>query len=146
MFWYDPDVLVATIHADPNFDYPWNSCFADDRGGGDGIDTTLCIPLPPGASWVEYETALRTALRAVASHGSQVLIVSLGLDTHDDDPVQEKGTAGMGLGTADYRSLGRIIAEADIPVVFVQEGGYRVEVAGDIVANLFRGMEEGTSL
>jgi acetoin utilization deacetylase AcuC-like enzyme len=32
---------------------------------------------------------------------------------------------------------------AGLPVVFVQEGGYQVEVAGAIVANVFRGMEEG---
>lgn len=142
-FWSDPDVFVASIHADPSFDYPWNSCFGDDVGGGAGLGATLCLPLPARAGWVEYEAALRTALAAVASHGAQLLVVSLGLDAHADDPVQEKATAGMALTTEDYRSMGRVIAGAGLPTVFVQEGGYRVEVAGEIVANLFRGMEEG---
>ena len=38
---------------------------------------------------------------------------------------------------------GRVIAGAGLPTVFVQEGGYNVEAAGEIVANLFKGMEEG---
>ena len=40
------------------------------------------------------------------------MVVSLGLDTHADDLVQEKATAGMGLATEDYRSMGRVIARA----------------------------------
>ena len=87
--------------------------------------------------------ALATALKAIVRHDAQILIVSLGLDTHADDPVQEKATAGMELDLADFREMGRMIAAADAPVVFVQEGGYQVEAAGDIVAAVFRGVEEG---
>jgi acetoin utilization deacetylase AcuC-like enzyme len=143
IFWDDPDVFVASIHADPDGDYPWNSCYADDVGGGRGQGKTLCLPMPRRAGWNEYAPALATALKAIVRHDAQILIVSLGLDTHADDPVQEKATAGMELDNADYREMGRMIAAAGVPTVFVQEGGYQVEAAGDIVAAVFLGMEEG---
>ena len=143
IFWDDPDVFVASIHADPDGEYPWNSGYADDAGGGRGQGKTLCLPMPRRAGWSEYGPALATALKAIVRHDAQILIVSLGLDTHADDPVQEKATAGMELDLADFREMGRMIAAADAPVVFVQEGGYQVEAAGDIVAAVFRGVEEG---
>ena len=143
IFWDDPDVFVASIHADPDGEYPWNSGYADDAGGGRGQGKTLCLPMPRRAGWSEYAPALATALKAIVRHDAQILIVSLGLDTHADDPVQEKATAGMELDLADFREMGRMIAAADAPVVFVQEGGYQVEAAGDIVAAVFRGVEEG---
>ena len=146
VFWSDPDVFVASIHAHPDGDYPWNSCFEDDVGDGAGLGATLCLPLNAGAAWPEYHAALRTALTAIAAHDAQLLVVSLGLDTHIDDPVQEKTTAGIALMTDDYYAMGKAIAGAGLPTVFVQEGGYRNEVAGEIVANLFRGMEDGIAL
>jgi acetoin utilization deacetylase AcuC-like enzyme len=32
LFYDDPDVLVCSIHGDPNGDYPWNAGYADDTG------------------------------------------------------------------------------------------------------------------
>ena len=141
IFWDRPDVFVASIHADPSGDYPWNSGFADQIGEGPGEGKTLNLPLTPGAGWAEYEKALRAALAAIKDFGAEAIVVSLGLDTHRDDPVQEKATAGMGLTWEDYFEMGKLLAGANLQLAFVQEGGYQVAVAGQLVAQVFRGVE-----
>ena len=141
IFWDRPDVFVASIHADPSGDYPWNSGFADQIGEGPGEGKTLNLPLTPGAGWAEYEKALRAALAAIKDFGAEAIVVSLGLDTHRDDPVQEKATAGMGLTSEDYFEMGKLLGGANLQLAFVQEGGYQVAVAGQLVAQVFRGVE-----
>ena len=141
IFWDRPDVFVASIHADPSGDYPWNSGFADQVGEGDGEGTTLNLPLPRGVGWTEYRVALKRALAAIKEFGAEAIIVSLGLDTHIDDPVQEKATAGMRLTSEDYFDMGKLLAGAEVRLCFVQEGGYQVDVAGALVAQVLKGVQ-----
>ena len=141
IFWDRPDVFVASIHADPSGDYPWNSGFADQVGEGDGEGTTLNLPLPRGVEWTEYRIALKRALAAIKEFGAEAIIVSLGLDTHIDDPVQEKATAGMRLTSEDYFDMGKLLAGAEVRLCFVQEGGYQVDVAGALVAQVLKGVQ-----
>ena len=51
IFWDDPDVFFASVHADTEGDYPWCGGRASDAGGGRGQGKTLCEPLPRGATW-----------------------------------------------------------------------------------------------
>ena len=124
LFYDDPDVLVCSIHADPNGDYPWNAGYAEDVGCGRGQGKTVNVPLPKGATWANgYEAALEQCLRKIDAHDAQALIVSLGADAHEDDPVQERATAGIALTLKDYQRMGRAIASArNVPTVFTQEG------------------------
>jgi|TARA_B110000967_G_scaffold208047_1_gene258993 acetoin utilization deacetylase AcuC-like enzyme len=143
LFYHDPDVLVVSIHASPEGEYPWNSGYATEQGSGRGLHKTINVPLPPASTWAEYEPALVATIRAIKKHDAQVLVVSLGLDTHEFDPVQERETAGMSLNYDDYEKMGALIAGCGVATVFVQEGGYNLEAAGSIVASVFRGMESG---
>ena len=103
------------------------------------------VPLPKGATWANgYEAALEQCLRKIDAHDAQALIVSLGADAHEDDPVQERATAGIALTLKDYQRMGRAIASArNVPTVFTQEGGYAPEDAGAVVRAVFAGMEAG---
>ena len=103
------------------------------------------VPLPKGATWANgYEAALEQCLRKIDAHDAQALIVSLGADAHEDDPVQERATAGIALTLKDYQRMGRAIASArNVPTVFTQEGGYAPETAGAVVRAVFAGMEAG---
>ena len=144
LFYDDPEVLVCSVHADPGGDYPWNAGYRDELGCGRGLGKTANVPLPRGATWENgYEAALESCLRKIEAHDAQVLIVSLGVDAHEDDPVQERATAGIALILEDYERMGRAIASARRPTVFVQEGGYNLETAGEIVRAVFAGMEAG---
>lgn len=144
LFYDDPDVLVCSVHADPGGDYPWNAGYGDELGCGRGQGKTANVPLPPGATWENgYAAALESCLRKIDAHDAQALIVSLGVDAHEDDPVQERATAGIALNLEDYERMGRAIASARRPTVFAQEGGYNPETAGAVVRAVFAGMEAG---
>lgn len=134
MFYQDPSVFVVSLHCDPNFDYPFNSGFADQTGIGAGEGTTLHIPLKPGTTWDDaYQAELSRAMDAIVVFGAQALVVSLGLDTHDGDPVAIR-RAGFHLADSDYVEMGKVIGaklQGKIPIVFVQEGGYKVRFERD---------------
>ena len=140
IFYDDPNVLVVSIHCDPDYDYPFHSGFSDQTGSGEGIGATLHLPLPPKTSWDSYEKALQLALDRIREFGALATVVSLGLDTHDGDPCTIR-RAGFCLSGEDYTHMGRSIASglSDGPVIFVQEGGYRMDEIGNAASNVVLG-------
>lgn len=125
IFYSDPTVLVVSIHCDPNFEYPFHSGFVHQNGAESGLGKTIHIPLPPKTNWEQYSLALRSAVEDVVSFNAKALIVSLGLDTLDKDPCAFR-RAGFCLSGDDYQEMGKVLAGVgdEIPVVFIQEGGY----------------------
>ncbi len=62
---------------------------------------------------------------------AEALVVSLGVDTFEGDPISQ-----FHLRTADFLQLGVRVAALGLPTVLVQEGGYAVEEIGDNVAGV----------
>ena len=62
------------------------------------------------------------------------LVVALGLDTFEADPI-----SGFTLRGADYIELGADLAAAGLPTVFVFEGGYAVAELGVNAVNALEG-------
>lgn len=139
IFYEDASVLVVSLHCDPNFDYPFHAGFADQTGHGAGEGTTLHLPMPPGTTWEsEYQAVLRKGLEAIRQFTPGAVVVSLGLDTYHEDPCALR-RAGFSLQDKDYKAMGRMIAEEmppQVPTVFVQEGGYRMDKVGEAAANV----------
>jgi acetoin utilization deacetylase AcuC-like enzyme len=138
IFYQDPTVLVVSLHCDPDWDYPFHSGFADQRGEGEAVGTTLHLPLPPGTKWEAYQRALHRGLEAIRNFAASAVVVSLGLDTYDKDPCAIR-RAGFHLQGSDYQDMGRCMAEEvtpGAPVVFLQEGGYRMEKIGEAAADV----------
>jgi acetoin utilization deacetylase AcuC-like enzyme len=77
---------------------------------------------------------LAQALQGIQAFGAQALVVSLGLDTFDGDPV-----AGFKLQSEDYLRVGTDLATANLPTVFVFEGGYAVAEVGVNAVNVLQG-------
>ena len=139
IFYTDASVWVTSIHCDPNFDYPFTAGFADQIGEGSGWGSTMHMPLPPGTSWENgYEEALLVAMDAITiGFRAKGLIVSLGLDTYDGDGVSVR-RAGFHLSGDDYKKMGALIGSKvpkGVPTVFIQEGGYKMDVVGDAAAD-----------
>jgi acetoin utilization deacetylase AcuC-like enzyme len=147
IFYRDPTVFFASIHCDPDIDYPWNAGFADQTGEGEGIGTTMHVPLPKGAGWDDaYRSSLRGVMSAIAKFDPSALVVSLGLDTHEGDAVAVN-RGGFKLRGRDYYEMGLCMggymAGRDVPCVFVQEGGYKMDVVGDAAADVVGGYAAG---
>jgi acetoin utilization deacetylase AcuC-like enzyme len=132
IFYGEPSVLYASLHADPGEAYPYFWGEADELGEGPGLGYNHNWPLPPGTGDAGFLDALNQALCAIRGYAPRWLVVSAGFDTAEGDP-----EGGFTLSTAGLHEIGRRIAGLELPTVLVQEGGYRLERLGqDAVAFL----------
>jgi acetoin utilization deacetylase AcuC-like enzyme len=138
IFYERDDVLTISIHADPRQEYPYFLGFADEVGAGRGKDFHMNLPLRWGTAWDSYEAALKTALKKLTAYGPDAIVVSLGVDTFEEDPISK-----FKLRHDDYLRIGEAIAKAGKPTLFVMEGGYAVEALGVNAVNVLTGYEQG---
>jgi len=137
IFYDDADVLFVSVHADPATDYPFFWGHADEKGEGIGQGKTLNLPLPRGTGIAEYEKALDLALDAVRGHEADLIVLSFGADTFEEDPISH-----FKLRRDDYHAIGERIASIGLPVLIVMEGGYAIDALGRNVAALLAGFEQ----
>lgn len=140
IFYDRPDVLTVSIHADPQGAYPYFLGYEDEAGTGEGEGFNLNMPLPDGTDWPAYSRALDSCLNRVHGYAPDVLVISLGVDTFRGDPI-----SGFELESSDFSDLGRRLAGAGLPTLFVMEGGYATSELGVNVANVLRGFDEARS-
>lgn len=134
IFYGRDDVLTVSLHGDPRTEYPFFLGHADERGEGAGLGANLNLPLPRGTSATTWFAALEAGLAAVAAHRAEALVVALGVDTFEGDPI-----SGFHLRADDYLRLGERLARAGLPVVLTMEGGYAVAEVGVNVVNVLEG-------
>jgi acetoin utilization deacetylase AcuC-like enzyme len=135
LFWRDPDVLYVSLHGDPHHEYPYFSGFADEVGEGPGRGRTRNLPLRPDTSDDDYLLALTTALEAVDAFDPASVVVSVGFDTSEHDPIGSLAVTLDGLS-----AIGRRIGQLDRPTLLLQEGGYAVDHLGDMATTLLHGV------
>ena len=135
IFYERSDVFTASIHGDPRTEYPFFLGHIDERGAGAGEGFNLNLPLPRGTGFDVWWATLQTALQAVADFAPQALVVPLGLDTFEGDPI-----SGFKLRSADYLQVGRAIAQLGLPTVLTFEGGYAVAEVGVNTVNVLEGL------
>ncbi|GIU95933.1 MAG: acetylpolyamine amidohydrolase [Gaiellaceae bacterium] len=133
IFWEEERVLTGSVHVDPGAGwFPHFLGFADERGVAN-----LNLPLAPGSgddAWLEAVDRLAEAAHA---HGSEALVVPLGVDAHADDPNAPLEVTGAG-----FRQAGLRLGALGLPTVVVQEGGYVLETVGSLVRAVLEGLAE----
>jgi acetoin utilization deacetylase AcuC-like enzyme len=82
---------------------------------------------------------LDEALARIHQAECELLVVSLGVDIFEDDPI-----SAFTFQHVDFIALGQRLAAAGLPCVFLMEGGYAVEDIGVNVVNVLQGFEEVT--
>jgi acetoin utilization deacetylase AcuC-like enzyme len=125
IFYDDPDIFFVSIHADPATDYPFFWGQADERGEGPGEGKTLNLALPRGTDISGYEEALDLSLNAIAAHKADLIVLSFGADTFEDDPI-----SFFRLRQDDYTKIATRVASLELPILVVMEGGYAVDALG----------------
>ena len=133
IFYDRPDVFFASIHGDPRTEYPFYLGHADETGVGAGLGANLNLPLTRGSDFAAWSQALETALTAIKQFDAQALVVSLGMDTFEGDPI-----SGFKLRSNDYLRMGERLARVGLPTVLVFEGGYAVQEVGINAANVLQ--------
>jgi len=136
IFYTRNDIFFASIHGDPLTEYPFYLGHADEEGAGLGAGFNLNLPLAAGSPVDEWFAALDRALSRIAAFKPDALVVSLGVDTFEGDPISH-----FKLKTSDYPGMGQRIARLKLPTLFAMEGGYAVAEIGDNVVGVLSGYE-----
>lgn len=129
VFYDRDDVLTVSLHADPVRFYPFFWGHRDERGEGRGTGYNMNIPLPRGTGDDDYLQALADALERIGAFNPSALIIALGLDAHESDPLR-----GLAITTEGFGKIGACIGACSLPTVLVQEGGYLSEALGPNLA------------
>lgn len=128
IFYERNDVLTISIHGDPDFEYPHYIGFEDETGAGAGLGFHRNFPLPQGTTNEMYLNALDDALKIIRGYAPGHLVLSLGTDAFDGDPL------GMFKVTrAGFSEIGKRIAGLNLPTAIIMEGGYANEALGNNV-------------
>lgn len=138
IFYDRPDVFFLSIHADPREEYPYFLGHAAETGNGAGAGFTANYPLELGADWQVWSRALAAAIDRIAAFRPDTLVVSLGLDAYEKDPISR-----FRLVHDDFTRMGAALAGLGLPTVFVMEGGYAVDALGTNCVNVLAGFEAG---
>ena len=136
IFYDRSDVLTISIHGDPRTEYPFFLGHSDETGVDDGDGFNLNLPLPAGTPASEWFEALDFAYDRITLHRPDALVVSLGLDTFENDPIST-----FKLRSEDFIRVGSRIAELETPTVIVLEGGYATQELGANACNVLEGFE-----
>ncbi len=137
IFYGRDDVLFASLHGDPRQAFPNFLGYADETGKGAGEGCNANYPLPPGTPFDAWSEALAAACRRIDDYGPDALVVSLGVDTFENDPI-----SFFKLKSDDFTSYGEAIGRLGRPTLFVLEGGYAVEKIGLNAVNVLSGFLE----
>ncbi len=138
IFYDDGSVLFVSIHQSGIF--PGTGSLSE-RGAGDGLYSTVNVPLPPGVGHEGYMGLAKVLLPRLADRfRPDLLLLSGGFDGHWSDPL-----AGLRLTTQTYYKLGdlfRSIAQehCEGKVAYVQEGGYVAQALARALHVMVRGL------
>lgn len=130
-FWEEARVGFFSAHRWPF--YPGTGA-ADETGRGDGLGTTVNLPVPFGTSRADYRRAFQAKLETLADKlRPQLVLISAGFDAHRADPV-----GSLGLETEDFLELTRVVGaiaqtHAEGRIVSALEGGYNPEMLAECV-------------
>ncbi len=134
IFYHRNDVLFLSLHGDPKDAFPHFLGYQDETGVGEGEGYNFNYPMPPGTGFAVWRDALRAACGEVAKFSPDALVISLGVDTFENDPI-----SFFKLKSDDFVTCGQQIADLGIPTLFVMEGGYAVEEIGTNTVNVLNG-------
>jgi acetoin utilization deacetylase AcuC-like enzyme len=123
----NPAIVFCSLHQFPH--YPGTGR-ADERGS---IGNILNIPMPMGATILNYRTQFETKVRPFLMEcPPDLLIVSAGYDANRDDLL-----AGIELLPEDFGELTRFCLGLTRKVLFVLEGGYNLpSLSESVVATI----------
>src|SRR5699024_265316 len=116
IFYERDDVLFVSLHGDPRTEFPYFLGYADETGRGRGDDFNINYPMPGGTDYAAWAGALDDAISRIRAYAPELLIVSLGVDTFEGDPI-----SSFKLKSSDFIHYGARLRRLGLPTVFLLE-------------------------
>ena len=136
IFYDRSDVFFVSLHGDPKDAFPHFLGHTDEKGSGEGVGYNCNYPMPPGTPYDVWTKSLDDSISKIQNFSPDALIVSLGVDTYEKDPI-----SFFKLKSDDFFDVGRKIASINLPTLFVMEGGYAIKEIGVNTVNTLKGFE-----
>jgi acetoin utilization deacetylase AcuC-like enzyme len=141
MFYEDASVLYVSTHQFPF--YPGTGA-ADETGHGEGLGTTVNVPMEAGATDGDYILVHeRIVLPVLEEFGPQLTLVSAGYDAHAHDPL-----ASMRMTASGYARVLRGLTDVALrhgSVSCVTEGGYDLAALASCLEASFEAIEDASA-
>jgi acetoin utilization deacetylase AcuC-like enzyme len=122
------------VHGDPNRYYPWFVGHAGERGAGAGEGRNINLPLAIGSGDAPWLAAIATGIAAARDFGAEALVVSLGFDASEHEPLNALSVTADGFARA-----GAALGGLRLPTAIIQEGGYNTELLGPLLGRFLTG-------
>ncbi len=106
-------IAFASIHQSPCYPGTGRNSFAN----------ILNYPIPPYGARSLHMEAIERALQDLIRFKPGLLLVSAGFDAFVNDPITQ-----MSLEKEDFATMGKRLADLDVPVAAILEGGYSDEL------------------
>jgi acetoin utilization deacetylase AcuC-like enzyme len=135
IFYDRDDVLYVSLHGDPRQEFPYFLGYDDEAGAGKGVGYNVNFPMPWGTEWTAYCASLEKGLARIRDFAPDALVVSLGVDTFEKDPISKFRLKGEHFPLMGSKIAGKI----SCPCLFVMEGGYAVNEIGANTVGLLTG-------
>lgn len=134
IFYQRDDVMFLSLHGDPLDAFPHFLGYADEMGAGAGEGFNVNYPMPKGTPFEQWQQALTDACKKVTEYAPDALVISLGVDTFESDPI-----SFFMLQSDDFTRYGEQLGGLKLATLFVMEGGYAVEEIGINTVNVLNG-------
>lgn len=139
IFYSRDDVLFISLHGAPEDAFPHFLGYQDEIGEAAGDGYNFNFPMPPGTPFDPWRDALRHAMDRITLYDPDALVISLGTDTFEKDPI-----SFFKLKSDDFYTYGGDLAALNLPSLFVMEGGYAIDEIGINAINVLKGFEDAS--
>ncbi len=130
IFYEDPRVLTCSVHESGKYLFPGTG-FLSERGAGEGVGTSINVPLPPFAGDEPYLRAVdEVVIPAVRDFRPDALVIEPGWDGHHSDVLSHLQITMDGFERMAGRLHGLAADVTDGRFAAVGGGGY----TGDVLA------------
>jgi acetoin utilization deacetylase AcuC-like enzyme len=133
IFWRRGDVLYISTHQSPL--YPGTG-FLEETGDGPGEGATANFPLPPYTGDQGFRSVMETLILPLLDRfRPQMLLVSVGFDTHWRDPLGSLALSAQGYGELIAQLVRWAEVNSEGKIALFLEGGYDLEAAKACVSS-----------
>lgn len=124
------NIAFASVHRSTEEAYPYCAELGPKRSG------QWMFGIKGQVEESRYLTILDEALDRLVARRPDTLVVSIGFDIVDGDP-----HGGWSLQPRVFFEIARRLKETGLPLLFVQEGGYRTDILAECAAQLSQGLQ-----
>lgn len=137
IFYEDDSVLFASMHLFAPFFYPGIGGLHE-IGTRKGKGFTANVPFPPGVGDMGYLRTLQGYIMPlVRKFQPEIMLISIGFDAHWQDPLAMASLSLTGYGLIVQFLVNLAESLCDGRILFVLEGGYKIDVLTLGIANTF---------